>query len=52
MDRSLITKDLQQKPHDHIKTGRKCRGVRGQAGLPWVSAVVPEGYFSGWGGPP
>ena len=49
MERSLITKDLQNKPHHKIKTDRKCGGARGLAGLPRVAAEVPEGYFSGQG---
>ena len=48
MERSLITKDLQKKPHYHMETGRKYRGVRRLSGLPQAADEVLEGYFSGW----
>ena len=47
--RSLITKDLQKKPHHYIKTGRKHGGRQGLARLTQAAAEVPEGYFSGQG---
>ena len=53
LERNLITKDRQKKSLHHKVTGRECRGgVRGWAGLPWVGAKVPEGYFSSQGIPP
>ena len=45
-----MTTDKQKKPLHHNETGRECRGgMRGLAGLSWVAAEVPEGYFSGLG---
>ena len=53
MERSLVTKKRQKKPFHHNETGRECGGgMRRLAGLPWVAAEDPEGYFSSQGVPP
>ena len=52
MERSLITKHRQKKPHHHKVIGRECvGGARELVGFPQAAAEVLEGYFISWGIP-
>ena len=43
--RKIILND-QLNTHHHTETSRKCTGAKGLAGLSWMAAEIPKGYFS------